>query len=135
MTPSTSPLHAPGSDLLRRIARLGAPLSRPLAGRRMFRLWGVLHHVGRTTGRAYAIPVVTRRIPGGFVIPLPFGERTQWVKNLQAASGGRIRWNGRDFEVADPVVLELADVADSFRGYEREVMRRAGARFVRVRDA
>jgi deazaflavin-dependent oxidoreductase (nitroreductase family) len=135
MTPSTSPLSAPGPDVFRRLARLGAPLSRPLAGRRLFRLWGVLHHIGRTTGRAYAIPVVTRRIPDGFVIPVPFGERTQWVKNLQAAGGGHIRWDGRDFEVVDPVVLELADIEAAFRGYERAVMRRAGARFVRVRDA
>jgi deazaflavin-dependent oxidoreductase (nitroreductase family) len=135
--PSAHPSSATpaGTDLFRRLAIAFAPMSGPLAGRRWFRLWGVLHHVGRTTGRAYAIPVVTRRYQGGFVIPLPFGERTQWIRNLQAVGGGRIRWDGRDYFVAEPTIVDLDEVAAAFRGYERSIMRRIGARFVRVVDA
>jgi deazaflavin-dependent oxidoreductase (nitroreductase family) len=124
-----------GRDLARRFTTLFGPISRPLAGRRWFRLWGVLHHVGRKSGRTYATPVVVRRTADGFVIPLPFGEGTQWVRNLQAAGGGTLRWDGRDYRFVDPVIVDLDAVADSFRGFERAVLRRGGASLVRVRDA
>ena len=121
-----------GCDLPRRLAIALGPVSRPLAGRRWFRLWGVLHHVGRSSGTRYATPIVARRIPGGFIIPLPFGERTQWLRNLLAAGSATIRWNGRDFQVAEPRVVELDDVRTSFRPVERAIMRRARSRFVQV---
>jgi deazaflavin-dependent oxidoreductase (nitroreductase family) len=124
-----------GAELLRRIAVVFGPLSRPLAGRRWFRLWGVLHHVGRTSGRPYATPIVARRVTDGFVIPLPFGERTQWLRNLQAAGAGTIRWDGRDYGFVDPRVVDLADVTDAFSGAQQAALRRAGARCVRVVDA
>ncbi len=124
-----------GRDLARRFTTLFGPISRPLAGRRWFRLWAVLHHVGRTSGRAYAIPVVARRTADGFVIPLPFGEGTQWVRNLQAAGGGTLRWDGRDHAFVDPVIVDADAVAADFGGFERAIMRRAGASFVRVHDA
>jgi deazaflavin-dependent oxidoreductase (nitroreductase family) len=124
-----------GFDLPRRLAIAFGPVSRPLAGRRWFRLWGVLHHVGRSSGTPYATPVVARRIPGGFIIPLPFGERTQWLRNLDAAGSARIRWNGGDFQVVEPRVVALDDVLTSFRPVERAIMRRARSRFVRVDDS
>lgn len=124
-----------GRNFARRFTTLFGPVSRLIAGRRWFRFWAVLHHVGRKSGRTYAIPVVARRTANGFVIPLPFGEGTQWVRNLQAAGGGTLRWDGRDYRFVDPVIVDGDAVADSFRGFERAIMRRAGASFVRVRDA
>jgi deazaflavin-dependent oxidoreductase (nitroreductase family) len=94
----------------------------------------VLNHVGRTSGRAYATPLVTRRVDDGFVIPLPFGEGTQWVRNLIAAGAGTIRWDGRDFEIVRPRIVELEEVPGAFGGLSRAVIRRANARFVRVDD-
>ena len=132
--PRTEP-SGTGADLLRRIAVVFGPLARPLAGRRWFRLWGVLHHVGRTSGRPYATPIVARRVTDGFVIPLPFGERTQWLRNLQAAGAGTIRWDGRDYGFVDPRVVDLPDAADAFSGVQQTAMRRTGARCVRVFDA
>jgi len=90
---------------------LPGPLARfvpPIAGTRAFPLWAVLHHVGRTSGRSYATAVVARRTSDGFVIPLPFGEGTQWAKNLFAAGGGTIRVGGRDWSIRDPELVDLA---------------------------
>ncbi|HEY7342540.1 MAG TPA: hypothetical protein VH591_16825 [Ktedonobacterales bacterium] len=78
------------------------------AGNRYLRNYGVVHHRGRRSGRPYATPVVVQPTTDGFVIPLAFGEGTDWFQNLRAANGCVIRWNGRNYAVADPVVIDLA---------------------------
>jgi deazaflavin-dependent oxidoreductase (nitroreductase family) len=127
--------RAGGQELARRFSALFGGVAGPLAGRRSFRLWGMLHHVGRKSGRAYATPLVTRRMPDGFVMPLPFGEGTQWVRNLLAAGSATIRWDGRDFPVVEPRIVKLAEVAHAFSGAERAILRRADMNLVRVLDS
>jgi hypothetical protein len=87
-------------------------LARPLAGTRWFRLWAVLHHAGRSTGRAYRIPIVAFPTTTGFLIPLPFGTGTQWLKNIQAADSAGLRRAGRDHAIDRPVVRPLDEIAD-----------------------
>jgi deazaflavin-dependent oxidoreductase (nitroreductase family) len=86
----------------------------PLAGRAWFPLWGLMRHNGRRSGRAYATPVALRPTEDGFVIPLPFGASTEWVRNILAAHGGGLRWSGREFALSDPVVLERAEALPAF---------------------
>lgn len=98
------------SGPIRRLSRPLAPLAVPLAGTRWFPLYAVLRHTGRTSGRAYSTPVVARPTPDGFMIPLPFGNATQWAKNLFVAGGGSIRYAGREYQISEPRVVGL-DVA------------------------
>lgn len=93
----------------RAVARMTAPLSRPLAGRRLFPLWAVVRHHGRRTGRAYAVPVAIRVTPESFVIALPWGDHTQWARNVLAAGGCTIRWRGADHLGSEPVVIGPAE--------------------------
>ena len=95
----------------RRLVRAVGPIAKPLAGTRIFRLWSILRHTGRTSGKAYATPIVALSTPDGFIIPLPFGDSTQWTKNLAASGGGSIRYAGRDYEIADPRTLDTAEAA------------------------
>ncbi len=74
--------------------------------RRMY--YAVLHHVGRRSGRTYATPIVVRRTPDGFVIPLPYGADTDWCRNLLAARHGTIEWHGVEVPVGQPVVIDAA---------------------------
>jgi deazaflavin-dependent oxidoreductase (nitroreductase family) len=97
------------SGPIRRISRPLAPLARPLAGRRMLPLYAVLHHTGRTSGTPYATPVVALRTPDGFIVPLPFGDATQWARNVFAAAGGSLTYAGRDYQVAEPRVIDRED--------------------------
>ena len=97
------------SGQIRRLARHLGPLARPMAGKGWFPLYAVLHHTGRTSGKVYATPVVALRTADGFIIPLPFGDATQWAKNLFAAGGGSLQWAGRDFRIAEPNVVDRAD--------------------------
>jgi len=111
---------------LHRVVRALSPLMRPLAGRRFFALWAVLHHRGRTSGREYAVPVGVRTGSNGLYIGLPFGDRTQWAQNVLAAGGCTLRWRGADLAVTEPTLVDLVDAASAFPRWQRSMMRMIG---------
>jgi hypothetical protein len=88
-----------------RFARATAPAVRVLAGRRFFPIWAVVHHRGRVSGRDLSVPVAVTAAPGLFVINLPWGARTNWVRNVLAAGGCTIRWRGADYPADDPRII------------------------------
>lgn len=81
-----------------------------VAGRRFVPVWAVVKHHGRKSGRAYETPVAVLTTPDTFLIALVWGRGTDWVRNLRAAGGGTVRYQGRDVEVVDPEFVG-ADVA------------------------
>ena len=91
---------------VRWLARAVEPIASHFAGTRWFPLWAILRHTGRTSGKVYATPVVGLRTPDGFLVPLPFGDATQWAKNLFAAGGGAFRFAGREYQIEDPRIVE-----------------------------
>ncbi len=127
------PLLRPIINMLRRPLN---PLIVALAGSRALRSFAVIHHEGRRSGRAYATPVSARPITGGFMIPLTFGEGSDWYQNVRAAGGCTIRWNGADYAVVDPEVVELETARPTFSRIEQALLPLLGIeRFVRVRYA
>jgi deazaflavin-dependent oxidoreductase (nitroreductase family) len=112
------------------------PLARiipPLAGSRWFPLYGILGHVGRKSGTAYRATVVARDTADGFVIPLPWGESTQWKHNLFAAGRGTLRVRGRDWTIRDPEVIDLETARPAMGPLFRRASKAFGIRhFVRV---
>ncbi len=97
-----------------RFARVTAPLARRLAGRRFFPLWAVVQHRGRRSGRALSVPVAVRARPDAFLIVLPWGPSTNWVRNVLAAGGCVVRWRGADRPCSDPAVLDRAGARPYF---------------------
>lgn len=134
-TPATFEAGRPRiSGPIRRLARPLGPIALPLAGTRWLPLWAILRHTGRTSGKAYSTPVAALRTPDGFIVPLPFGDATQWAKNLFAAGGGSIRVAGREHQIGDPQVVEGAVAAAHLPPLVRFISRRLGLRqFVLVR--
>jgi deazaflavin-dependent oxidoreductase (nitroreductase family) len=133
---ATTPNRSPslGARITRSIARLTAPIARPIAGRRFFPLWAVIHHRGRRSGRAYAIPVAVHVSGDSFTIPLPWGEETQWLRNVVAANSCRVRWRGADHVGDAPRIVAFDDAPDAFRAPHRSLMRASGVRsFLRLR--
>jgi deazaflavin-dependent oxidoreductase (nitroreductase family) len=111
------------------------PLMLSLAGSRL-PMFAVLHHRGRRSGRSYTTPVGARPTADGFVIPLTFGERADWFRNVQAAGGCVIRWKGVNYPVIEPVVVDWATVRSAFSPIERVVVPLIGIeQFVRLRHA
>ena len=85
------------------------PVMLRLAGRRHWYA-AVIHHRGRSTGRDYATPVVAEPVPGGFVVPLPYGTGVDWLRNVLTAGVATLDVKGRRYQVDRPEVVELADV-------------------------
>src|SRR6266571_4818865 len=70
-----------------------------VAGRRYVPLYVLLRHRGRRSGRTYATPVVGMRVPGGFAIPMAFGEGADWYRNIVASGGATIRQHGTEHQL------------------------------------
>jgi deazaflavin-dependent oxidoreductase (nitroreductase family) len=89
--------------------RVTNPILMHLAGRANFYA-SVLHHVGRSSGRQYVTPVVSKAIPGGrFLMPLPYGADTDWCRNVLAAGGARLEIKGESVQVVNPRVSSLVE--------------------------
>lgn len=84
--------------------------------------WGVVEHRGRRSGKIYRTPIAIRSTPEGFVLPLPFGERVDWCRNLLAGGGGVVHWRGVDYAVLQPEIIDGASAARSFNAYMRVVL-------------
>ena len=101
------PTHR-GRDAIRAFnKRVLNPAMLTMAGRRHWYA-AVLRHVGRRTGRPYATPVVAVPVDGGFIVPLPYGEEVDWLRNAVAAGRADIKFQGESFEVGAPVLLDAA---------------------------
>jgi deazaflavin-dependent oxidoreductase (nitroreductase family) len=113
--------------LIRAVARVVNPLVLRIAGRRHMPILGIVHHRGRTTGRAYATPLSVRPVAGGgFVIPLTFSDASHWYQNMRAAGGCVITYQGVDHTVARAVIVDRATAGPAYPRYERLALRLIG---------
>ena len=95
-----------------------------------------LHHVGRRSGRSYTTPVVAEPVPGGFVVPLPYGSGVDWLRNVQATGEAVIDLHGIPYAVDQPRVVPAAQVLPLVRPSRRRVWGRLGIEsFLRLRAA
>jgi deazaflavin-dependent oxidoreductase (nitroreductase family) len=130
--PATSPTPKP--TLAHWLIRASGPIMSPFAGRRFFPLWAILEHTGRKSGRSYATPVVARRVADGFIIPMAFGEKTDWVRNVLASGTATIVWKGRRYQTDHAESIDRAQAAPVFDWISRTMMPvLVIERFVRVR--
>jgi deazaflavin-dependent oxidoreductase (nitroreductase family) len=88
----------------------------------------VITHRGRRSGKVYRTPVVVRPTSDGFVVPMPWGERTDWYRNVRAAGECLIRWKDRDYSLVEPEVISDAAAAPSFSALVQAMMTRLGIR-------
>jgi deazaflavin-dependent oxidoreductase (nitroreductase family) len=79
--------------------------------------------VGRQSGRTYQTPVVVARHHDSFLIALPYGDRTDWLKNVLAAGSAIIMADGRSYEVDRPEVIPMAKASVYFRPREQRMHR------------
>lgn len=84
-----------------------------------------IEHIGRTSGTVYHTPVVAFRGEAEVSIALTYGADVDWLKNLRAAGGGRMRL-GRDLLRLGPPELLGADGAAKVPALLRPVLRTIG---------
>jgi deazaflavin-dependent oxidoreductase (nitroreductase family) len=133
--PEPVPPAAVVKVVMRPLTKILNPLIKKLAGRRHFRMAAQIWHVGRRSGRLYMTPAGARRAGDDVVlIPLTFGNRSDWARNVQAAGGCRIRLLGRDYSATQPEFLTMAEAGPllpvAFSPVERASFRMLGIRQV-----
>jgi deazaflavin-dependent oxidoreductase (nitroreductase family) len=111
-------------------SRVFNPVVMFFAGTRLMPLYGVIHHRGRRSGKAFRTPVVVRPIQDGFIVPMPWGEGTDWFRNIRAAGGCVVRWKGRDYTMVNPEVVDADAAQSAFNGPMQVGMTRFGIKQV-----
>lgn len=97
------------------------------AGSRLVPLWASVEHTGRKSGRTYKTPVaIVASTPDSLYIGLPWGRGTDWVRNLEAAGGGTVRWRGTTYVASEPTIVGKAEALARARGVPRRMMSRSG---------
>ena len=94
----------------------------------------VVHHVGRTSGRAYATPVLAMLEEEHFIIPLPYGTHVDWHRNLQAAGGCLVEYQGAVYRTVAPKVIDAEAGLPAFPAWTQDLLRKDGTEyFLRLR--
>jgi deazaflavin-dependent oxidoreductase (nitroreductase family) len=86
--------------------------------------FAILEHVGRKSGRPFRTPLTVFSTDEGVAILLSYGPDRDWLKNITAAGGGRLKRYGSTFAVADPRVMTKAEAAEHVTGWWRPVFAR-----------
>ncbi|WP_329318076.1 hypothetical protein [Streptomyces sp. NBC_01262] len=86
----------------------------------------VIRHRGRTSGRAYETPVVAVTTKDGFVIALPYGLRSDWMKNVLAVGYATIVHEGRTYQVEQPEIVTMDEGHHYFPAKQQRTHSRFG---------
>jgi len=111
---------------LQNALRLFTKAARPLAMRSAGKQGSdtaVVRHVGRRSGRTYETPVIAARHDDSFLIALPYGERTDWLKNVLGKGSATFVINGQTYEVDRPEVIPMAEATAYFRRRDQRMHR------------
>jgi deazaflavin-dependent oxidoreductase (nitroreductase family) len=122
--------------LVRPLTKILNPLMVRLAGRRFFPM-AQIHHVGRRSGKAYVTPTSAQIHGDVLLIPLTFGNKSDWSRNVRAAAGCTVRLGGRTYRATGPELVTWADdralIASAFNPVLRAGVRLLGIRqFMRL---
>ncbi len=95
--------------------------------------FALLRHVGRRSGKTYEIPIMVWRVADGFVIVLTYGSHVDWLRNLQAAGGGSLRWHKQEYILQKPAFIDAQTAELALPPLIRNVLRMRGVHeFVKI---
>jgi deazaflavin-dependent oxidoreductase (nitroreductase family) len=109
-------------NALRMFTRVMRPLALRSAGNEGSNT-SVVRHVGRRSGRAYETPVIAAQHDDSFLIALPYGKRTDWLKNVLDSGSATIVSHGHAYEVDRPEMIPMAAATGYFRAREQRMHR------------
>lgn len=116
-------MKGPTQAILRRLTQVTRPLAMRSAGTEKSDT-SYVRHVGRRSGRTYETPVVAVEHDHGFLIALPYGDRTDWMKNVVAVGEASVVSHGRAYRVDQPQVIPMAEATGHFGPKEQKLHRR-----------
>jgi len=113
MTTHDALVRVPPSPFVRVVMR---PMTKKLnpvigkfAGGKHFHMAAEIRHVGRRSGKVYVTPVSARLLGDVALVPLTFGNESDWVRNVRAVGGCALRIGGVDYIATDPDFLNRAE--------------------------
>jgi deazaflavin-dependent oxidoreductase (nitroreductase family) len=112
-------------DAVRRTSRAMKPFAMKTAGT-PGAYASVVQHVGRTSGRCYETPVGAVATDDGFVIALPYGSNTDWLKNVLTSGSAVIVDEGNTYDVDQPEVVDLEEEETTFSPEDQRAHRLFG---------
>ena len=83
----------------------------------------IVRHTGRRSGKTYETPVGPFPTDDGFVIMLPYGTRSDWLKNVLASGSATIVREGQAYLVDRPELLPIEAAAAFVPDGERRNLR------------
>lgn len=86
----------------------------------------VIRHQGRSSGREYETPIVPFPAEDGFLVSLPYGPSTDWVKNVLARGSAVLITDGHTYTVDRPEVVATGEVEGLFPPSEQRTHRLFG---------
>lgn len=116
-------MRGPVQSALRKLTHATRPIAMRTAGTAGSDT-SVVRHTGRTSGRSYETPVVAVQHDDGFLIALPYAERTDWVKNVLATGRATIVAQGQTYEVDQPRIVPMTEATEHFGPKEQKLHRR-----------
>ncbi|MDV3133894.1 nitroreductase family deazaflavin-dependent oxidoreductase [Mycobacterium sp. 29Ha] len=72
----------------------------------------VIEHIGRRSGKTYETPVDIIETTTRLLIALPYGARTDWLRNVLAAGSATVVSGGERIPVERPAVVATTDVEE-----------------------
>jgi deazaflavin-dependent oxidoreductase (nitroreductase family) len=111
------------------------PVMGTLAGRKNWYA-AAIRHTGRKSGKQYSTPVGADRVQDGFIIPLGYGTRVDWLQNVLAAGRARVLAGGKTHDVTEPEVINAATALPMLSPKRQRTFERLGiAQYLRVKLA
>ncbi|OBF84372.1 hypothetical protein A5791_24885 [Mycobacterium sp. 852002-51163_SCH5372311] len=105
------------------LSKLLNPFVGVLAGRRFVPLIARIHHVGRRSGKLYMTPTGAGVAGNTIVIPLSFGNRSDWARNVRVAGRCVVQLSGKSYPATQPQFVAAAEakpvVKQSFNAINR----------------
>ena len=83
----------------------------------------IVRHVGRTSGRTYETPVEAFATDDGFLVALPYGPDTDWLKNVLASGSATIVDDGNTYLVDQPQLVPTTVAAPHLPANEQRTLR------------
>ncbi len=84
---------------------------------------GIVRHRGRVSGRAYETPVGIIATEDGFLVTLPYGTQASWLRNVLAAGEAEFVTEGATYQVDQPELVPMRDVASRFSAADQRLTR------------
>jgi deazaflavin-dependent oxidoreductase (nitroreductase family) len=86
--------------------------------------YSIITHKGRRSGRIYKTPVLASYLEDNILVPLPYGDHVDWLRNVLANDGCEIFRKGKEITALDPVVLEAETALPALPEGRRELLER-----------